>query len=455
MSKHLQSGKHPDADQISTFVDHALPVHEREEMLAHLAECAECREMVALSLPAIENAPVALGAKKSKTWPWGMWLLWPAAAAALTMVLLYVHHEDSHKGAGGPGPQAALERPAAPANTVNAPRSAGGGGAGSTSLARREAAPGKAPQAQAAAPRNEQTAGAGNQLAFDAVRGVGDLHLPGGAKPRSEVTRGMQVLAIDDRNNLFLSNDGGGSWIAVRVPWKGRAVKAELVSYPIAGGWVRTGESAGVVREKENATDAEQFRAQKSLRQELKGSYKAPVIGTGDAPSAPPAQVLAAPATNAPAGSPGVLIGVVTDRTGAVIPGATVKVTNPANHASQTAVTGADGRYRIDGLEAGTYQIEASARGFNVTRVSAVQIDASSSKTADVTLDVGAASQTVTVQSAAPEIEPTLPELGTNAISKHKSAAPNALVRPAPVFEVTTDNGDHWISADGVNWRRQ
>jgi hypothetical protein len=54
MSENLQFEFHPDGDQISAFVEHALPGHEREQMLEHLAVCAECRAIVALSLPELE-----------------------------------------------------------------------------------------------------------------------------------------------------------------------------------------------------------------------------------------------------------------------------------------------------------------------------------------------------------------------------------------------------------------
>jgi hypothetical protein len=452
MNKRLQFGQHPDADQISAFVDHALPAHEREDILAHLAECADCRETVALLLPAIENAPAATAAvKKPGSWTWGMRrLLWPAAAA-LTVVLLVVHYAaNSHKGSGGPGPEVALERPVAPTKTENAPPSTNGGSAGSSSISGREdEASGKAPRAYAAASAKEKGVTGTNRLAADTTRSATEMHLPGGAMAVSTVARERQVLAIDDRNNVFLSNDGGVSWLAVQAPWKGRAVKAELVSYSVLA---NPGANSAADDKAVNSPDAERFRAQKSLRQELKGGYQAP-MNSGAAPTAPPAPGLTAPAPKVPSGSQETLTGIITDRSGAVIPGASVALTNPANHASWTAVTGDDGHYRINGLVIGTYQLEAQARGFNITRIAAVQIAATSPNTTNLTLDVGAASQTVTVQSAAPEIETTSPQLDGSGL--YKSASPIALVQGTTIFEITTDTGDHWTSADGVNWRRQ
>ena len=465
MSRHLQSGQHPDADQISAFVDQALPAHEREEMLAHLAECADCRETVALSLPAIENAPATTAMKGPKSWFWGTRLLWPVAAAALTVVLLYVHHaKNSHQGRGGPGPEVAWKQPVTPAKGGNTHASAGGGGGGSSSLAGRGHEVSKnAPQAHIAGPLkpgNLQQSTSRGQFGAETSRGLVEFHLPGGVMAISTVTRGRQVLAIGDRNSVFLSNDGGSSWIAVQVPWKGRAVKAELVSYPAsavqrekaaAGVVAQEGANAAAAAERLNSSDAAQFEAQKSLRQELKGSYRASLNGSGAALAAPPGSALTAPAPTASAGSQGTLAGTITDRTGAVIPEASVAITDPATHVSWSAVTGGDGRYRIDGLATGTYQLEARAQGFNVTRLSAVQIAASSSNTTNVTLDVGASSETVMVQSAATEMETTSPKLGSNVISQR----PITLIGPRPLFKITTDSGDHWTSGDGVNWHRQ
>jgi len=123
MSEFLQSGRHPDADQVSAFVDHALPPHEQEEMLAHLAVCADCRETVALSSPPNDPAPVATVKEKRKRWFWGVAVLAPAAAA-LTAVLLVVHFTARpHGGKGSPGPVASLEPPPSPPSSSNAPAS--------------------------------------------------------------------------------------------------------------------------------------------------------------------------------------------------------------------------------------------------------------------------------------------------------------------------------------------
>lgn len=465
MSKHLQSGQHPDADQISAFVDHALPAHEREEILVHLAECTDCRETVALSLPSIESSPAAV--KRTRSWFWDFRFLLPAGAVALAIVLLYVHYGTNSRTDVRQGPDIALERRAAPAEERTVSPGGTGGGAGATSSPGRVLeAPSKTPSARVAAPPKERGATEANGLALDEAPKVVTLHLPDGRIPISTVTRGLQVLAIDDRNQLFLSNDRGASWLAVQVPWRGRAVRAELASFPVpatprqqaAGAGVSSGAGVGGGAGATSMdSDAARFKKQKELRQELKGSYETPANGRSDTPSTAPAPAaLTEPAPGSPLSSEGTLSGVITDRSGAIISGASVALTNQDDKSSSRAVTGSDGRYHIDGLATGTYQLEARAPGFNTTRISGVQIEASPSNARNLVLDVGATSQTVAVQANAPEIESELPELGRNTISlKQKSAAPNALVRPTPVFEITTDSGDHWISSDGVNWQRR
>ena len=63
---------HPDADALTAFAEHALPEVERAVVLEHMARCSECRDIVALALPAIEPVQTAIGPS-----PRG-WLTWPA-----------------------------------------------------------------------------------------------------------------------------------------------------------------------------------------------------------------------------------------------------------------------------------------------------------------------------------------------------------------------------------------
>src|SRR5437899_3338146 len=91
MSDLLQSGHHPDADQLSAFVEHALPPHEYEQMLVHLAACPDCRSIVALSMPPIEEAPVLQAEAIRRSWFSGWKLVWPTAAAVAALVIVVIH----------------------------------------------------------------------------------------------------------------------------------------------------------------------------------------------------------------------------------------------------------------------------------------------------------------------------------------------------------------------------
>jgi len=50
--------EHPDANVLAAFSEQSLPLSEREPVLAHLARCADCREVVALALPWVEKQAV-------------------------------------------------------------------------------------------------------------------------------------------------------------------------------------------------------------------------------------------------------------------------------------------------------------------------------------------------------------------------------------------------------------
>jgi hypothetical protein len=102
MSELLHHGHHPDADQLSAFAEHVLPDHERLETLAHLAECADCRQIVFLAQNAQEVQESLPHALPSRNGWWKNWHnLWPVAAA-LACGLLIVALLQRHRAADLP-----------------------------------------------------------------------------------------------------------------------------------------------------------------------------------------------------------------------------------------------------------------------------------------------------------------------------------------------------------------
>src|SRR5580658_6115213 len=88
--------------------------------------------------------------------------------------------------------------------------------------------------------------------------------------------------------------------------------------------------------------------------------------------------------------------GVVTDTTGAAVPGATVTITNTSNGQSEVLKTGAEGTYRAVNLQPATYQITAEASGFGTTKKN-VGLNTGADVTLDFALGVAGVSETVTV----------------------------------------------------------
>jgi hypothetical protein len=70
------------------------------------------------------------------------------------------------------------------------------------------------------------------------------------------------------------------------------------------------------------------------------------------------------------------LFGVVSDQTGAVIPGAEVSAKNVANGTETKTITVENGTYTIPALDPGTYTVSVLLPGFKQAVVNGVKIDA-------------------------------------------------------------------------------
>jgi hypothetical protein len=102
----------------------------------------------------------------------------------------------------------------------------------------------------------------------------------------------------------------------------------------------------------------------------------------------------------------GTIAGVVTDASGAVLPGVTVEAASPAlTEKVRTVVTDSTGQYRIVSLPPGAYTLSFSLQGFNVVRREGIQITGTLTATVDADLRVGGLEETVTVTGESPIVD--------------------------------------------------
>jgi hypothetical protein len=96
----------------------------------------------------------------------------------------------------------------------------------------------------------------------------------------------------------------------------------------------------------------------------------------------------------------GSIQGSIADATGAIIPGATVSVTNVATQVKQVAVTEGNGIYSFPNLAIGTYTVDVVAQGFQHYTRSDVVLEVGSSIAINIGMTVGRTDQKVEVQSS-------------------------------------------------------
>jgi hypothetical protein len=100
------------------------------------------------------------------------------------------------------------------------------------------------------------------------------------------------------------------------------------------------------------------------------------------------------------------ITGVVKDSSGAVLPGVTVEASSPELiEKVRTAVTDAEGRYRIVDLRTGTYTVTFTLTGFSAVRREGISLTGSFTATVDADLRVGALNETITVTGESPIVD--------------------------------------------------
>jgi hypothetical protein len=93
----------------------------------------------------------------------------------------------------------------------------------------------------------------------------------------------------------------------------------------------------------------------------------------------------------------GVILGSVSDQTGARIPGATVTMTNLGTNVSQSTTSDEQGAFRSIPLRAGRYGVKVEAPGFKTLIRSGITIEIQSEVRLDLVLELGETTEQVTI----------------------------------------------------------
>ena len=113
------------------------------------------------------------------------------------------------------------------------------------------------------------------------------------------------------------------------------------------------------------------------------------------------------------------LTGVVSDASGAVIPGAKVTLTDEGTNIAAHSVTNGSGIYLFTGVRPGTYGIRVEAPGLAVQERKSLTLAVSQSATLDFSLSPKGASEVVNVTAQAPLLDTGDASLGTDVTNEY------------------------------------
>src|ERR1700742_1078810 len=120
----------------------------------------------------------------------------------------------------------------------------------------------------------------------------------------------------------------------------------------------------------------------------------------------------------------GAITGTVSDPSGAVIPNAQVTLTNTEQGLTLTTTTNGSGVYTFSPVRIGHYSVSTAAPGFTTTKQSNLQVAVGQQLQVNVQLKPGAASQTVEVTTAPPELQTSESSVGQTVSSQTINSLP-------------------------------
>lgn len=429
---------HPDADVLTAFAEKSLPELERDSVLEHLARCGDCRDILALALPAME--PIETGVGRSPRPSPSGWLTWPAlrwgfAAAGVVAiasfgVLRYQRHlqpavtaskqsehievaaNESRKAiapfvAAPPAEKRdKLQSPAAPAFADSVDHT--NAFDEKKSLARDERSP---------APAVPPQSGTG----FSAVHGaVVAGRLPHG--PR--VNQWQQQNTVQNQAPMpappsaYSKQENAAGDLSAN---KGAPAVAESIEVATAAPAIST-QNAEVAQVRDQTAE----KTDRIDRAKPSVTASRAQVAINDQPT----QDQAVRRLKAQ-GVPGQIGGLVVDPSGAVVSNARITITASNKGATATAVTDSQGAWLIAGLPTGNYKAQAEAPGFRTT-VLDFNYHANQPSMYSFTLSPGSVSETVEVSGQSAQLQ----------------AAPRWTISARGGLQRSFDQGNTWQTVD-------
>jgi hypothetical protein len=415
MTASSQHGFHPDAESLSAFSEQALEGRERGEVLAHLAVCGRCRQVVALAREAADadNKTAAVPPRKTvapTAW-WKQWrLVWVptaiVAAFAVASISIYVERADRH----GPDINIAEQNPPPSVTPPSTPTS--------TEKAKVEHPAATAPAtAPAHAAKHEHT-GAPEPMPAPAPPVV-EAQLPQESRaPEPGVT---------NREGFRREASPMSRREAMQAP-------PELTAGAMRPDDSRPASGAGEAQQKQ-AEERSQEETETSRVRSFKA--KAATAGVHGAITAPPTgateTATAAPPVEKPPAAPAEPAPMLGFKRMWDVPTLTSRIQLPSGHASVSAASRGNLLLAID--KAGTLFLSED-RGVRWERIATQW----TGRAVEVHRQVAASGGMPTAPSA---------QNGTTGGSPSDAGAAS---QPTVLFELSNDENQTWVSTDGRTW---
>jgi hypothetical protein len=240
-----------------------------------------------------------------------------------------------------------------------------------------------------------------------------------------EVSRYLGLLSSvrqQDIRRMTIDTTGTGdrqlyvSYVSEVPVWKTTyriVLPSKAGESPLLQGWAIVDNTVG--EDWDNVELSLVAGAPQSFIEQLSQPYYArrPIIGLPEL-----AQLSPQTHEGAMLGGIGGLSGVVTDPTGAVIPGADVKVYSESGGMVATSASDRQGKYEVGDLPAGNYRVVFSSLGFKSVDLQNVSLGGGRELNQNVGLEIGSSAQTVTVAATADSVQTETAEVG-NATGGH------------------------------------